>query len=215
MKYCRVGKRHLAGIFLVILIVLYAGAVWAAEPQPEKPALPQAQAEEEAIAQEKPLEKPPEVLPKFVPGVTPFAPYAPYNLTFGPGPSTGMLAPYGYGGAEDTLIRGWQSHKLGPFRVSPYFEYDTLYRTNVFQTYSNKKSDFVNMINPGIRFELPVAGTHKLSLGYLGNYFIYSRFSDNSHYDQNVNADAALNFSKLSLRVGAAYRNATEEASLL
>ncbi|MBU4232770.1 MAG: outer membrane beta-barrel protein [Desulfobacterales bacterium] len=154
-------------------------------------------------------------MPKFVPGVTPFAPYAPYNLTFGPGPSTGMLAPYGYGGAEDTLIRGWQSHKLGPFRVSPYFEYDTLYRTNVFQTYSNKKSDFVNMINPGIRFELPVAGTHKLSLGYLGNYFIYSRFSDNSHYDQNVNADAALNFSKLSLRVGAAYRNATEEASLL
>ncbi len=71
------------------------------------------------------------------------------------------------------------------------------------------------MISPGIRFELPVAGTHRLSLGYLGNSYIYSRFSENSHYDQNVNADAALNFSKLSMRVGAAFRNATEEASLM
>jgi hypothetical protein len=104
---------------------------------------------------------------------------------------------------------------LGAVRVSPYLEYDALYRTNVFQTYNNKKSDFVNMISPGIRVELPVAGTHRLSLGYLGNSYIYSRFSENSHYDQNVNADAALNFSKLSMRLGAAYRNATEEASLL
>ena len=86
---------------------------------------------------------------------------------------TGSLAPYGYGGAEDTLQRGWDSHKLGPVRVSPYLEYDALYRTNVFQTYNNKKSDFVNMISPGIRFELPVAGTHRLSLGYLGNSYIY------------------------------------------
>ena len=213
MERYQVVMKHLAVIWLVILIILFSGKVKAAEPQAEKSAL--AQAEEEAATQQKPPEKLPEVLPQYIPGVTPFAPYAPYTTTFGPGPSTGMLAPYGYGGAEDTLIRGWQSHKLGPVNVSPYLEYNALYRTNVFQTYSNKKADFVNTIIPGIRFELPVAGTHKLSLGYLGNYFIYSRFSDNTHYDQNVNADAALNFSKLSLRVGAAYRNATEEASLL
>ena len=215
MNFCRVGKGYLACFFLVILIILYASTVWGVEPQTEKPALPQAQAEEEALAQEKPLEQPPEVLPEYVPGVTPFAPYAPYTTTFGPGPATGSLAPYGYGGAEDTLQRGWVSHKLGPVRIYPYFEYDALYRSNVFQTYSNKKSDFVNMLSPGIRLELPVAGTHRLSVGYLGNAYLYSRFSDNSHYDQNVNADAALNFSKLSLRVGAAYRHATEEASLL
>jgi hypothetical protein len=128
---------------------------------------------------------------------------------------TGTLAPYGYGGAQDTLIRGWKTHRLGPVRVSPFFEYNAVYRTNVFQTYNNKKPDFVNMINPGIRFELPVAGTHKLSLGYLGNYCIYSRFQDVTHYDQNLNADAALNFSKLSIRVGNTYRNATEEPSLV
>jgi hypothetical protein len=213
MKRYQFWMKPLASIGLVLLLILFSGAVKAAEPQEKKSAL--AQAEEEAAAQEKPLEKPPEVLPQYGPGMTPFAPFSPYTTTFGPGPLTGPLAPYGYGGAEDSLQRGWNSHKLGPVRVYPYFEYDALYRSNVFQTYNNKKSDFVNMINPGVRFELPVAGTHRISLGYLGNYFIYSRFGDNTHYDQNVNADARLNFSKLSLRVGAAYRNATEEASLL
>lgn len=212
MERYQFGMKHLAGIWLITLLILFSGTVKAAEPQAEKSAL--AQEEEEAATQQKPPEKPPEVLPQYTPGLTPFASYAPYTTTYGPGPVTGSLAPYGYGGAEDTLVRGWQSHKLGPFSVSPYLEYDALYRSNVFQTYNNKKSDFANMISPGIRFELPVAGTHRLSLGYLGNSYIYSRFSDNSHYDQNVNADAALNFSKLSLRVGAAYRNATEEASL-
>ena len=103
------------------------------------------------------------------------------------------------------------AHRLGAVRVSPYLEYDGIFRTNVFQTYADKKSDFVNTINPGIRFELPVAGQHRLSLGYLGNAFIYSRFGELSHFDQNVNADAALNFSKLSLGVGSAFRAATEE----
>ena len=213
MKYYRVRMRFLLGSLLVILLGLYSAGVQAAEPQLEKPGQPQA--EEEAVTEKKPPEKPLEVLPKYVPGVTPFAPYSPDTLTLGTGPSTGILAPYGYGLAEDTLIRGWQSHNLGPVKVSPYLEYDALYRTNVFQSYSNKKADFVNTVIPGIRFELPVAGTHRLSLGYLGNYFGYCRFGENSHYDQNVNADAALNFSKLSLKVGTTYRNATEEASLI
>ena len=211
MENCRRGMRQLAGIGVATLLILFANGVMAAQPQLEKSDLPQV---EEEAPPEKPPEKPPEVLPKYVPGETPFASYAPYTTTFGSGPMTGMLAPYGYGGAQDTLERGWKSHKLGPVNVTPYFAYDALYRTNLFQTYNNKKSDFANMLSPGIRFELPVAGTHKLSLGYLGNAFLYSRFSDISHYDQNVNADAALNFSKLSLRVGSAFRNATEEPSL-
>jgi hypothetical protein len=213
MKRCQVVMKPWGGIWLVILLILFSGPVKAAEPQPEKSALPQTG--EEAVTQVKPPEKPPEVLPQYIPGVTPFAPYAPYTTTFGPGPVTGSLAPYGYGGAEDTLYRGWASHKLGAVRVAPFLEYDALYRSNIFQTYNNKKCDFVNMISPGIRFELPIAGTHKLSLGYLGNSYIYSRFSENSHYDQNVNADAAFNFSKLSFGAGASYRHATEEASLL
>ena len=213
MERYRVGKKQLVGIGLLLLIILSSGTVTAADPEPAKYGIDQA--EEETATQQEPPEKPPEVLPEYTPGVTPLAPYAPYATTFGPGPVTGLLAPYGNGWAQDSLLRGWHMHKLGPIRVVPYLGYGALYRSNVFQTYNNKKSDFANIINPGIRFELPVAGTHRLSLGYLGKYFIYSRFSDNSHYDQNVNADAAFNFSKLSFRVGVTYRNATEEASLL
>lgn len=54
-----------AGIFLVIEIVLFSAGVQAAEPQPEKPALPQA--EEEAVTEKKPPGKPLEVLPQYIP----------------------------------------------------------------------------------------------------------------------------------------------------
>jgi hypothetical protein len=211
MENIRLGMRQFAGICLVILIVLFSAGVKAAEPQPVKPEIPQA--EDETTAEKKPPEKPLELIPEYGPGGTPYADYGSTN--FGAGPLSGPLAPYGNSAAEDTLLRGWQTHRLGALRFSPYLEYDALYRTNVFQTYSDKKSDFVSMINPGLRFELPVAETHKLSLGYLGNYFIYSRFSEISHYDHNVNADASFNFNKLSLRVGTTYRNATEEPTLV
>jgi hypothetical protein len=205
MESCREGIWNFVAVCLMVLTVLGSQGVRAAEPQPEQPAPPQT--EEEAVPEKKPPEKPPELLPTYLS----LPPYAPYTTTFAPGPTIGLLAPYGYGAADDTLVRGWQSHSLGPVRVSPYLEYEGIFRTNVFQTYADKKSDFVNTINPGIRFELPVAGQNKLSLGYLGNAFIYSRFGELSHFDQNVNADAALNFSQLSVRAGTAFKAGTEE----
>jgi len=210
MENIRPRMRQFAGICLVILIVLFSAAVKAAEPQPVKPEIPQA--EDETTPEKKLPEKPLDLIPQYGPGGTPYADYGSTN--FGPGPLTGPLAPYGRSAAEDSLLRGWQTHRLGALRVTPYLEYDALYRTNVFQTSNNKKSDFVNTMNPGIRFELPVAGTHRLSLGYLGNYFIYSQYSNISHYDQNVNVDGSFNFNKLSLRVGNTYRYATEEPTL-
>ena len=201
-KYRGRGKLGCAG--LAALTMLYAGVVAGAEAPGEKQV--PAQVQEEEVPQ--PPEKPPE-LPTLLPSMVPYTP----TTTFEVGPSFGILAPYGYGAAQDTLSRGWQRHHLGPVTVAPFFEYDALYRTNIFQTPTDKKSDFINTINPGIRFELPMAKTHKLSMGYLGNYFIYSRYNDNSHYDQNLNADAAFNFPRWSLRFGNTLRLATEEAT--
>jgi len=130
------------------------------------------------------------------------------------GPVTGVLAPYGVPAAYDTLMRGWRSHRLGPVRVYPYLEYDGIYRTNIFQTSTDKKSDWVNAINPGVRIELPIAGRHRFSAGYLGNYFFYSRYSRQNHLDHNANVDLAFNFrGGLSLRFGNTLRAATEERS--
>jgi hypothetical protein len=177
-----------------------------AEAPGEQPVPAQIQQEEVPPPPEKPPEKPPEV-PSLIPSGVSYL----TGLTFQPAPSLGTLAPYGYGAAENTLIRGLVRHPLGPIGVFPSLEYDGMYRTNVFSSYNHKESDFVNTINPGIGFELPVAGQHKLSVGYLGNAFIYSRYGDLSHFDQNVNVDGALNFPRLSLRVGSAFRAATEE----
>jgi len=207
MRYYRWGMLKFTGICVVMLMVWCSAAVAATEPQSANVVQPPA---EEAAPEQKPPEKPPEFLPpSYYPGIVP---YAPYTTTFAPSPSTGLLAPYGYGPAEDTLGRGWETHPLGPVLVTPYFEYDGIYRSNVFESYNDKKADYVNALNPGVKFQLPIeGGQHNLSVGYLGNGFIYSRFSDLSHYDNNVNGDAAFNWSKLSVRFGSAFRAATEE----
>ena len=207
MRYYRWGMWKFAGICVALLMVWCSAAVAATEPQSANVVQPPA---EEAAPEQKPPEKLPEYLPSYnYPGIVP---YAPYTTTFAPSPSTGLLAPYGYGAAEDTLGRGWETHPLGPVLVTPYLEYDGIYRTNVFESYNDKKADWVNAIDPGVKFQLPIeGGQHSLSLGYLGNGFIYSRYSDLSHYDNNVNGDAAFNWSKLSLRFGSAFRAATEE----
>jgi hypothetical protein len=155
---------------------------------------------EEEVGEAKKAEKPPPKLPEEAPGYfprggapTPAGSLELSSITTALGPTSGVLAPYGNPAAYDTLQRGWSIHKLGPFNVSPFLEYDGIYRSNIFLTSSNKKSDYINNINPGVRVELPIAQRHKFSLGYLGNFFIYSTHSDQSHYDQNVNVEGLLN----------------------
>jgi polysaccharide biosynthesis protein VpsM len=200
------GRWKLSSVCLAGLMALYAGLAIGAEGPGEKSVPPPVQEEEVRRPPEKPAEKPPE-LSKLLQGIVPYT----ASTSFEVEPSTGILAPYGNGVAQDTLIRGWQKHHLGPVNIAPYFEYDTIYRTNIYQTSTDKKWDFINVLNPGIRLEMPVAKTSKVSLGYLGNYFIYSRYSNNSHCDHNINADAAFNLSRLSIRVGNTLRLATEE----
>ncbi|OGP69931.1 MAG: hypothetical protein A2Y80_05265 [Deltaproteobacteria bacterium RBG_13_58_19] len=199
----------IGGISLLIFTLVCGGPSWGqgTAPKADPPKV------KEEAAPEEPKEKPPEILPGepgYRPGVLPPLPVTTLEV----GPAGGVMAPYGYAGAYDTLQRGWTSHRLGPLpvRVAPYLEYAGIYRTNIYQTSANKIADFVNGVNPGLRFELPVAGRHKLSVGYLGNYFFYTRHDHDSHFDHNVNADAAVNFrGGLSLRFGNAFRAATEE----
>lgn len=177
--------------------------------------------DEEAADKDEAAEKAPPPAPREMPGFFPRGlPPSPVtslemsSITTALGPATGVLAPYGNAAAYDTLTRGWNLHKAGPFNLAPFLEYDGIYRSNVFSTPTNKKSDFINVINPGLRIELPVAQRHKLSAGYLGNYFIWSRFSSFSHYDHNFNADAVFNLrDRLSVRLGNGLRLATEEPS--
>lgn len=213
MNKAHTWRWWLAGIVLAILTVYVCGP---ARGQ-ELPARGEAPGEEEPA--EKPRRKPPpppppEAPPEVTPGKPGYYPgiAARPEVVLEVGPITGILAPYGNPLAMDTLLRGWRTHWLGPLRLSPFLEYNTLYRTNILLTTSEKMDDFIHVINPGLRLELPLGRRHKISLGYLGNYFIYSQHDHESHYDHNVNVDAALNFpGGLSLRLGNTYRAATEE----
>ncbi|MEW6387765.1 MAG: outer membrane beta-barrel protein [Thermodesulfobacteriota bacterium] len=188
------------------------GIGWGQETTPRPDA---AKAKEEPAPEAAKEEKPPEILPGepgYRPGMLPPVPVTTLEV----GPAGGIMAPYGYAGAYDTLQRGWTSHRLGPLpvRVAPYLEYTGTYRTNIYQTSVDKIADYIHGVNPGLRFELPVAGRHKFSVGYLGNYFFYHRHDHDSHFDHNVNVDAAVNFrGGLGLKLGNTFRAATEERS--
>jgi len=158
-------------------------------------------------------EKPPEA-PRPPVGTLPTIANPDLYGTLGLGPTGGALAPYGNSAAYDSLARGWASHRLGKLTLYPYFALDGVYRSNIFLTPNDKKSDFIVALTPGLRAELPIAGRHRLSVGYLGTGFIYTRYSEQTHYDQNINVDLALNFAGgTSLRLGNTFRSATEEVN--
>jgi hypothetical protein len=197
------GRKTIAAI-IIFFFLLGWGSAWGQEVQktPTPPPVP------EEVAGEKLPEKPGEQPIGNVPGVSAPDLYG----TLGLGPVAGVLAPYGNPVAYDLLQRGWRSHRLGNIVIYPYFAIDGLYRSNIFLTSNDKKSAFITVLTPGLRAELPIAGRHRLSVGYLGSGFIYTSYTNQSHYDQNVNVDMALNFKGgTTLRVGNTFRAATEE----
>lgn len=178
------------------------------------PGLAKEKAAKEAVVPEPPVEvkEPPPERPAEPPGYFPGL-LPPTTIgTIEEGPVSGLLAPYGNPAAYDSLLRGWRSRRLGKATVTPFLELGGMYRSNIFSTPTDKKSDFITTIVPGLRAEMPIARRHLLSLGYLGSAFLYSSVPSQSHYDQNFNADLALNpKGKFSLRFGNTLRLATEE----
>jgi len=197
----------LASLLLIMTSLALTGISWGEEaaPAPEPPKVKAKMPAEE----EPPPELKPSQEPGYFPGVVPYD----RKLTLEIGPVSGILAPYGHPAALDTLRLG-SPLKAGPLRFAPYLETTIGYRSNLFQRPYDKKSTFVSNTNPGMYLELPLAHRHKISVGYVGNAYIYPGHDlDNfSHYDNNVNVDASFNFpGGLSLRAGNYLRIATEE----
>jgi len=206
---------YLAWVWVIaLLLVLGSAGAWGQTAK--GPTAPGEAAAEEATEELKPERlKPEEVLPvpeRERPGYFPTILAPTFYSIMQAGPVTGVAAPYGNAFATDTLRRGWISHGLGPVTVTPSLELDEIYRSNIFLSPTGKLSDFITLITPAIQFELPFASLHRVSVGYLGTYWIYAKHNEASHYDHNANVDTQLNFpGGLSLRVGNAFRAATEE----
>lgn len=191
-------------IFLIIGIIIlavYPEPVRSEEPkEPDTTKIP---VEMKEAPRERPVEP-----PGYFPGLI-----APTTIgTIEAGPVSGLISPYGNMAAYDTLLRGWRSRRIGKVILTPYLEFGGLYRSNIFLTPTDKKSDFIFNLISGLRAELSIARRHRLSIGYLGSGFIYTTYPTESHYDQNINVDMALNpKGKMSVRFGNTLRLATEE----
>jgi polysaccharide biosynthesis protein VpsM len=211
MSGFRERRRRTWWIMGVLLVFLWSGSIWAqgAAPSPPEPEEVEKEAPAPAPVPEK--ERPPEISPRSK-ALTYVPPPSSFTLAQDLGPTTGLLAPYGNATAMDTLGMGWQSHRLGALSVTPFMEYMGVYRTNIYQTSTDKITDYINVINPGMKIEMPLGQNNKISVGYLGNYYIYSRHEQDTHYDHNINGDIVWNFpGGLGFQLGNTFRSATEE----
>lgn len=83
---------------------------------------------------------------------------------------------------------------VGPLRVRPHMGVAQMYTDNVFRTNSNKVSDFVTTLAPGIQAQLPFGGFHSFLIDYRTNIQYYSRTPSNDVQDQTATGGFKFNF---------------------
>ena len=83
---------------------------------------------------------------------------------------------------------------VGPLQVHPHMGVAQMYTDNVFRTNSNKTSDFLTTLSPGIQVRLPFAGFHSFLIDYRSNLQYYSRTTSNDVQDQTAVGALKFNF---------------------
>lgn len=74
---------------------------------------------------------------------------------------------------------------VGPVKVDPFFSTSESYDTNIFDAPSNKKSDFITTLSPGINLSSPIKSIKsEANFYYRANFQEYAEHSDQSHVDQ-------------------------------
>jgi hypothetical protein len=83
---------------------------------------------------------------------------------------------------------------VGPLQLHPHMGVAQMYTDNVFRTNSNRTSDFLTTLAPGIQAQLPFAGFHSFLIDYRTNIQTYSRASSNNVQDQTASGSFKFNF---------------------
>jgi Putative beta-barrel porin 2 len=82
----------------------------------------------------------------------------------------------------------------GPVRLNPHMGVAQMYTDNAFRTNSNKISDYVTTLAPGIQAQLPFGGFHSFMIDYRTNIQYYSRTPSNDVQDQTATGGFKFNF---------------------
>ena len=118
---------------------------------------------------------------------------------------TGSALPFVGGGFTPILSR--DGIRAGPFRVHPFLGAGEIYTDNVFRTKSNRQSDFVHIVSPGLQVQLPFAGKHQAVIDYRATQWFSQRFSENNVLRQDLTGQVLLNFpGGLNLHLQGGYR---------
>jgi polysaccharide biosynthesis protein VpsM len=96
--------------------------------------------------------------------------------------------------------------KAGPFRIHPFLGMAEIYTDNAFSTKSNRKSDFIHAVSPGLQVELPFSGLHQAVVDYRATQFYSQQFSQNNVLRQDLKGHLLFNFpGGLNIRAQAGY----------
>ena len=98
-----------------------------------------------------------------------------------------------YGATGEGLTGG--GLKVGPVSLHPFLGVAESYTDNVFRRDTNRRTDFLTVIAPGLQALLPFgADKHSLLLDYRAGQFLYKNFTENNALAQDATAHLSLNF---------------------
>lgn len=99
----------------------------------------------------------------------------------------------GYGVTKEGLTG--EGLKVGPVQLHPFLGVAEVYTDNVFRRDTNRRSDFLTTIAPGLQALLPFGGgRHSFLLDYRAGQFLYKKFSENNALAQDAQGHVSLNF---------------------
>lgn len=116
--------------------------------------------------------------------------------------------------AFGTVAQSQAEIKVGRLKVNPEIGMQETYRSNIYQTENDRKSDFVTSIIPGLGLEYNFGDRHMLTAGYLGTWNNYAKYSQNNYWDNRAFANLSLRFpGGFDLGLEQRYVNTWEERS--
>lgn len=81
----------------------------------------------------------------------------------------------------------------GPLVLHPSMGVAEMFTDNVFRTNGNRRSDFIQVLSPGIQAQLPFAKRHLFMIDYRTNIQYYSRTPSNDVQDQTASGRLQFN----------------------
>ena len=99
----------------------------------------------------------------------------------------------------------------GNLKIYPEFSVAETYRSNIYQTQTNRQSDWITTTRAGGRLEYKF-GPHKLTLGYNAGWLAYANNSSNNYWDHNAMSLLNMNFpGGLEVNLGSRFIKSTIE----